>query len=48
MVIKAMQLEMTKESRDVLDVAKRVTLKETAQQKIFIYTMKRKLMKMLT
>ncbi len=47
MVIEAMSLEMTEESRDVSDTAKRITLKETAWQKISTCTMKRKLMKIL-
>ncbi len=48
MVIEVMSLEMIEESRDVSDAAKKATLKETAWQKIFTCTMKRKLMKMLT
>ena len=44
----AMPPEMTEESRSILDMAKRATLREIAWQKMFIYTMKRKLMKMLT
>ena len=40
--------EMIKESRDVSDAAKRAISKETAWQKTFICTMRRKMMKMLT
>ncbi len=48
MVIEVMLSEMIGENKDVLDAAKRATLKEIAWQKIFTYIMKKKQMKMLT
>ncbi len=43
----AMLLGIIEESKSALDVAKKVTLKETAWQKMFICIMKRKQMKIL-
>jgi len=48
MEIEVMQAETIEGNRDVSDAAKRAISKETAWQKTFICTMRRKMMKMLT
>ncbi len=47
MKIKVMQAEMIEGNRDVLDVVKRAISKGTAWQKMFICTMRRRMMKTL-